>query len=46
MDTEPQEIRNMFNSVALSVRLDQHTLFEWGGMCVCEREINLSLELV
>lgn len=34
MDTEPQEIRNMFNCMALSSGLDQHTLFEWEGMCV------------
>lgn len=35
MDTEPQEIRNMFDSVALTAGLDQHTLFEWGGLCLC-----------
>lgn len=27
MDTEPQEMRNMFDCTALSSKLDQHTLF-------------------
>lgn len=35
MDTEPQEIRNMFDSLALTAGLDQHTLFELGGLCLC-----------
>lgn len=39
MDTEPQEIRNMFDSMASSAALDQqintHCLSEMGRVCVC-----------
>ena len=34
MDAEQQEISSMFDCVALSAGLHQHTLFEW-GVCVC-----------
>lgn len=34
-DNEPQEIRNMFDSVALSPGLHPHSLFEWGGVSQC-----------
>lgn len=34
MDAEQQEISSMFDCVALSAGLHQHTLFEW---CVCVR---------
>lgn len=34
MDAEQQEISSMFDCVALSAGLHQHTLFEW-CVCVC-----------
>lgn len=34
MDAEPQEIRKMFDSVALRAGLDQHVLFEWCRLCL------------
>ena len=34
MDAEPQEIRKMFDSVALRAGLDQQMLFEWCRLCL------------